>query len=480
MGRAPSAFARNGKVSIRGANMTTISVMADFVTETSFDSLSSEALGRVKLHLLDTLGAMIAGPRITEGVAIGKLAARLASGGNVPVTGYSLKASLLTAVMASCAATRLTEIDDIHLESCTTPGAVIVPTAVSLAHAGYLADPRDFLVALAVGYELLIRMGVAIDGPNALYRGIWPTYLAAPLGSAAVTAKALRLDKKKTADALACALTMSTGVAGRIRKPLSSRWLTLGLAAQNGVIAAFSAAEGFAGDDALLDREDSGPLQALIAAKAKLLDGLGEKSLMDEMCIKPYPIARQALSAVEAFRETLAAHKTDPESIEQVTVFVPGQFVRMIDNPKMPENRMESILGVQYQIALAACEPARLLDFGRELLLQDDRISAMMAKVSVKPSGELEAYFPQVWPARVEVKTKNGVMVREVLYPRGDGHNPCNWDDVALKFKQAAFGNADATIEEPITGLVGSIDTSESIHPLLKSLNRVYNRKEEQ
>ena len=460
--------------------MTIISVMADFVTGTSFGSLASQTIGTGKLHLLDTLGAMSAGSRTIEGAAIGKLTAGLSSRGNVPVTGYPIEVSLPTAVMASCAATRCTEIDDIHLESCTTPGSVIVPTALALAYAGYLADPHDFLAALTVGYELLIRMGLAVDGPNALSRGIWPTYLAAPLGSAAVTAKALKLDKKKTADALACALTMSTGGAGRIRKPLSSRWLTLGLAAQNGVVAAFSAAAGFAGDDALLDREASGPLLALIAAKAKLSDGLGEKLLMNETCLKPYPIARQALSAVEAFQETLAAHEIAPESIEKVTIFVPGQFTKMIDNPKPPENRMESIIGIQYQIALAAFEPARLRDVGRELLLQDSRIDVMMAKVSVKPSLELEAYFPQTWPARVEVTTKNGVMVREVLYPKGDGHNPFTWNEVALKFQQAAFGKVRDTREEPITGLIASIDTAESMHPLLESLKTLYIRQEEQ
>lgn len=447
--------------------MTTISAMADFVTESSFDSLAPAVIERIKLHLLDTLGAMIAGPRTAEGVAIGNLMARFSSGGNVP--GYPITGYLLTAVITACAATRCTEIDDIHLESCTTPGSVIVPTALSLAHAGYLADPRDFLAALTVGYELLIRLGVAIDGPNALYRGIWPTYLAAPLGSAAVTAKALKLDKKKTADALACALAMSTGLAGRIRKALSSRWLTLGLAAQNGVVAAFAAEDGFAGDDTLLDREDSGHLQALIAAKTKLLDGLGEKFLLDEMCIKPYPIARQALSAVEAFQEMVAAHKIDPESIEQVTVFVPGQFTKMIDNPKMPASRMESIIGVQYQIALAAYEPARLLDIGREHLLQDGRIGAMMAKVSVKRSWELEAYFPQAWAARVEVITNDGAMAHEVLYPKGDRHNPFSWDEVASKFQQTALGSARDTLFEPIAGLVQSIDAAESIHPLLES-----------
>ena len=39
----------------------------------------------------------------------------------------------------------------------------------------------------------MIRLGVAIDGPSVLYRGIWPTYFAAPFGVAAVAARLMRL-----------------------------------------------------------------------------------------------------------------------------------------------------------------------------------------------------------------------------------------------------------------------------------------------
>lgn len=448
--------------------MTTINRLAQFVSETSFDSLSSDTVENLKLHLFDTIGAMLAGPQTIEGVATGNLISRLSSGGDVPVIGYPMNASLLAAVMTTCAATRCTEIDDIHLGSCTTPGSVAIPTALSLAHAGYFPDPRDFLVALTIGYELLIRLGVAIDGPNVLYQGIWPTYMAAPLGSAAVTARALKLDATKTANALACALTMSTGIAGRVRKALSSRWLTLGVAAQNGVIAAFLAKEGFAGDDALLDRE-RGPLSSCVANN-KLVEGIGERFFIDETCVKPYPVARQALAAVEAFREIISTHKIDPESIEKVIVFVPGQFTAMIDNAKMPESRLESIVSVQYQISVAALEPAGLLDVKRAPLLWDSRISALMAKVLVKRSPELEAHFPRTWPARVEVNTKKGVTAHEVLHPKGDPDNPFNWDEVASKFKQAAFGNAREAQVEQISRLVRAIDTSASLRPLLESL----------
>ena len=41
----------------------------------------------------------------------------------------------------------------------------------------------------------MTRLGVAIDGARILYRGVWPTYFAAPLGAAAIAARIWRLSE---------------------------------------------------------------------------------------------------------------------------------------------------------------------------------------------------------------------------------------------------------------------------------------------
>ena len=52
------------------------------------------------------------------------------------------------------------------------------------------------IAAIIAGYEVMTRLGRAIDGPTILYRGIWPTYFAAPFGVAAVVARLLQLDAR--------------------------------------------------------------------------------------------------------------------------------------------------------------------------------------------------------------------------------------------------------------------------------------------
>src|SRR5206468_3611407 len=102
--------------------------------------------------------------------------------------------------------------------------SVVMPTALALSHGPTAGDPADFLAALLTGYEVLTRFGQAVAGPSILYRGIWPTYLAAPLGAAATASRLLGLSAEATAHALAAAVTLTSSTSGRARAP-SSRWL---------------------------------------------------------------------------------------------------------------------------------------------------------------------------------------------------------------------------------------------------------------
>jgi 2-methylcitrate dehydratase PrpD len=338
-------------------------------------------------------------------------------------------------------------MDDYHLESSVSPGSVIVPTALSLVRGGYLGNSHDFLTAVVIGYEMFIRLGIAIDGPKVLYKGIWPTYMGAAFGSATVTAKALRLNIQQAASALATALALSTGIRISVPKGLSSRCLTLGIAAQNGVFAGFSAQEGFMGDNALLDKS-FGQAHGLMVAQDKLVSGLGQRFHVDQTGIKPFPIARQALSAVEAFQEIITTHRIAPESIQEVSVWVPKTFVAMIDRPRLPENPMESILSVQYQIALVAFVPDGLLDVKRERLIKDDRIRGLINKIHVKPSDELADYSSSDFSTRVEIQTGRQSYSLKMLHPKGDPANKFSWEEVIDKFKwvtKPIFGEGKAS-----------------------------------
>src|SRR5262249_45105508 len=145
------------------------------------------------------------------------------------------------------------EIDDIHLASTTTPGAIVVPSAIAIAAVWRNRGADALAAAMLAGYELVVRFGRAIDGASILYRGIWPTYFAAPLRVAAVAARLLGLDAQQGAHALALALVRSAPGVGHHGAATTSRWLAMGEAAGAGLTAALAARAGFTSDLGLLE-----------------------------------------------------------------------------------------------------------------------------------------------------------------------------------------------------------------------------------
>ena len=327
---------------------------------------------------------------------------------------------------------------------------MVVPTALALAAAGDLRSVGDVCAAALAGFELLIRFGVAIDGPAAIGKGVWPTHAAAAFGAAAVACRAYGLSVDRTAGALATALALGSGPPVSAMLPSSSRWMTLGMAAVNGVTAAAAAREGLVGT---ADHVALGP---------RLTSGLGRRFLFDDIGVKPYPTARQGLAAIEAARELVERRRIDPSAIDEIVVHLPEPQRAIVDRPVPPATRFASVVSVQYQIALALIAPDRLVDVRRTPPFVDDRVRALMSKIRVRRARDLDRHYPRAWPARIEIRADGRRHGRLVLHPRGDARNPFGWDDVSRKFVALAgpaIGEASAVrVVSEMRGAVAAAD----------------------
>jgi len=78
----------------------------------------------VELHLIDTVGALIASTRTVEGANLLRFRAAMRARG---------QGACALDLATRCALARLSEIDDIHLPSMMTPGAIVIPGALTLA-----------------------------------------------------------------------------------------------------------------------------------------------------------------------------------------------------------------------------------------------------------------------------------------------------------------------------------------------------------
>lgn len=386
---------------------------AAWIQSDDLRQMPPDRLDRVKQHIVDTVGALIAGSRLDAGAAAGRFAAGIGD-------------RIGSLIVAGCADARSTEIDDIHLASCTTPGSVIVPTALALASAGNIRTVNEFCAAVLAGYEALIRFGVALDGPMALHRGVWPTHAAAAFGSAATASRVYNLNPDDTAGALATALAFGSGRPVSADPPFSSRWITLGIAAATGELAARAAAEGLRA----IEPRDT--------VASRLTTGLGRRYLFDGVGMKPFPTARQGLAAIEAAREIIERNSIDAADIDAIVVALPGLQRRIVDRPGTPATRFQSIVSVQYQIALAVAAPDEFVDLERTPPFSSRRVRSLQSKIHVRRARDLDAYYPRAWPARVTIAAGRRRITRLVVHPRGDARRPLGWNGIAMKFERLA------------------------------------------
>jgi 2-methylcitrate dehydratase PrpD len=285
------------------------------------------------------------------------------------------------------------------------------------------------LAAVVAGYEATMRLGRAIGGALLLYRGVWPTYATAAFGSAAAAARLLGLDAERTAQALALALARSGGLPAGSSGQFGFRYFALGAAVADGCAAALAAVAGVRAE-----ADDLAAFAARIGAQlveTELTDGLGQQWRLGEVETKMLPSARQALASVEAFMSLAVP----ADAIERIVVAVPPAYRAMVDRPQLPARRIDSLLSVQYQIALAALDRGALYDALREPVRCDASIAALMARIELRSDDGLGAQFPRHWGSAVQVRLRSGAEARGAVLDPPDARD-ASWDALQRKLER--------------------------------------------
>lgn len=145
--------------------------VARFVSETRFEDLDTTTVEQLKRLILDGVANAVGGLRTSASRIQRVVVADLGSGQVARVLGSGERASLLTAAYTNAASANALDFDDTY-KTFLHPGATAV--APSLAVGEKLsAHGRDVIAAVAVGYEVPIRVAeAAFPSPERL-RQVW-------------------------------------------------------------------------------------------------------------------------------------------------------------------------------------------------------------------------------------------------------------------------------------------------------------------
>ena len=407
--------------------MSLMQQLARFVVEGDLNSLPALDRDILRNHACDVAIARVLGGQCEEGKHLRRVFAGSGPEGIAGIAGL----------------VRMTEMDDIHTGANTTPSSVTVPVAFCLyPESG--RDPATLANAIYVGTELMVRFGKAMDGAKALFQGFWPTRSGGTLGACAVACRMWGLSVERTQEALSLAIMTSAGKSGRFLREPSGRWIVFANAVATGVRMAEAAREGFNGAENSPDGEWISSAFGLAFNETELTQDLGTRSVMQELSLKPFATARQALGATQAMLH-LVRNGLDPAKIDKVIARVPTSHKGMISQPMLSHVRGSAFVSGAAQLATAALLPDDLYDVERRNVLTNKAIAELAARISIEGDPELDREFPQIWAASVEVHAGGDILRHEIRDALGSPGNRMGESDLADKASRALgwFGRAE-------------------------------------
>ncbi|CUX65684.1 conserved hypothetical protein [Agrobacterium tumefaciens str. Kerr 14] len=406
----------------------------------------------------DAVAAAIAGHQLAGAVSGRRAAAEIWGQGTSSIWFTSQTGSLSTAAFANSMATSILDLDDGHRAAAGHPGAAIVPSVLAAAESLGISGGKA-LTAIAIGYEVGIRVGAARDlrAVDTLVTGRWCGQgVAAAIG----WLKADNAEQIAEAMAIAGAIAPYMFVAEYTQVGNHTKE-AIPFGAANGILAGSLAANGFKGP---LDILNHGSFDSSV-----LSHGNGQAWYIETTYFKPYSCCRWIHAPIDAILALRG--QFDPNDVLEIEVETFGRTMSL-NNQVHPSSVQAAQYSTPFCVAAAAINGAESLQPLSEDLLADQRVLALAAKVRLKVDPGLDAMFPAGVPGRIKIRTEKGILEKEVLAPKGEATNPMSWDELMTKLcaiSAPRLGSAEtARITEALTSLRDRLE----IGPLLECLSR--------
>ena len=435
--------------------------VAAFALSAAWEAFPEAVRGRAKIALLDLIGAAVAGSRTPVAGIAATSAARAWRGTEASILLSGLRASEAGAAFANGCLANALDIDDGYRPIKGHPGAVVFPAALAAAESRG-ASGREFLVALAAGYEVAIRAGIALHTSYHYYHGsgAWGA-----LGAAAAAGRLLGL----SADQLAHAIGIAEyhGPLAPIMRCVEHPAMVkdgVGWGATAGVSAALLAHDGFTG------------LPTVFDVHPGVASDLGRDYKIMGLYFKPHPCCRWSQPPIEGARRILERTAVVVDTIARIRVHTFEAATHL--GPVWPATTEEAQYSLAWPVAAALVDG----DVGPEQVLAarlgDPRIRMLASRVEAVVSPGLEARFPAEALCEIEFVMNDGTAYRSgVCGARGDPADPLTDAELGEKFRALATPvigpNGAGQVERAVEALDQAPDLSMLLAPL-RSISRAH------
>lgn len=433
-----------------------ITRLAEFATSVN-PALSDRSKKVVRDALIDTFGCILAGS--SEEVHI---LSRDVLVGNVKdgesVFGTIYRADLETAALLNAVAGHALDYDDWEIPGNTHISNILLPVLLAASERNILAG-KDFIDAYVVGYEVIARLGEAINYDHYI-KGWHATGTLAAIGGAAAVARLWNLDQSKTENALSICVSKASGFTRQFGSHAKS--LQAGFAAENAIRSARLARGGLTGQTNIL--EGSQGYFELTGHNDEQRYRQPFENLHDDLAIeehglviKPYPCCAYTHRIIDCAKQ-LKSKTLDVNSIASVQLYLPD-FHGAILPFGQPSSRKDAMFSLPFCAAMSLIHGDLSLDDLDEDSWNNEDIKRLIAITEVSPfalNNPQLNYDPEQ-PDKMEIIMCNGeIHSATQVYPLGSPQNPLSEKNLldkfwinASRFREPSNDQVDELLEWP-------------------------------
>ena len=458
--------------------------VVDFVRRARFTDFPSEALQIGKRCIIDGLGVLLAGSTQPTSQILRDY--QREGGARAEATAFGptpFKTSVASAALVNGASGHALDWDDTQLATSADRifGLLTHPTIPPLCAALAVGEREHasgaaVLEAFLTGFEVECKIAEAIH-PNHYKKGFHSSGTVGTFGAAVATAKLLGLDAAQMSHVLAIAASSASGIRvnfGSMTKPLH-----VGRAAENGVVAAQLAQQGFTGGKDALD-PPWGFFQTFSHGggfdRDRIVGKLGDPHTIvwPGVSIKPYPCGVLGHPTMDAMRRLVIAHDVRPEAIEAIRVRAGSNILNPLRYP-IASNELEAKFCPAFMVAaIALRRKAGIHEFNDEFV-RSAQTQALMRKVERVLDPEIEAQGWEKIRSTVEVDLTDGRKLVEHADERyrGGPDLPFTREELFEKFSDcASLVLSGAEVDEAFA-MVESLETLDDVGALVRVLTAV-------
>jgi 2-methylcitrate dehydratase PrpD len=442
----------------------------------SYKTLPEAVVDRVQYLLLDYIGVAARGSLSDSSQLVQRLISSLENTQDgAVVIGTNIKAPPPYAALANGIASHSLELDDVVNQASLHPAVAIMTTALAAAHIAGCTG-KEFIAAVVAGYEVTIKLGIALDPAAHYARGFHPTGTCGTMGAAITAAKILKLDRKSMQNALGISGSQAAGSMEFLSDGAFTKRFHPGWAAHSGIIAALLARNHFTQPQTIIEgkfvflhsyspKSDS----------TKILNNWGNPYEVMKTSIKPHACCRYKQGPIDAILQIMRENELSDSDIENVTVSILKAGFALVAEPEDIKYKPKSIVDAQFSMpfgaAVAILHGKATLDEYTQQNLHSPAVKEMMTKIACITDPEIEKDFPKKWPAVAKIKTTTGrEYITNIDYPKGDPENPFSWKELIDKFKNLISPIFSETKQNQIIEKIRSLEQIRDVSELSKLL----------